>query len=191
MRLYLLLLLLFSSWALQAQQQDSLAICKVLPDYSWEAYAIPEIGYDFYMPLNDSLGNAYHGPSFRFNFYQYSYDDETWGPAYLNMYVRLQRLYETQKGISQQFLWGLGAEFSFETGLYRSFFVPYFGADLGNMGRSDLGNSFQFSPVLGLNIIHNKRVSWRINSRYTFATGEHNSSLSGWTVGSSIQLNFW
>lgn len=64
MRLYLLLLFLWSGWALQAQKQDSLAICKLRPDYSWESYAVPELGYDFYTPLNDSLGNAYHGQVF-------------------------------------------------------------------------------------------------------------------------------
>ena len=154
----------------------------------FENYLMPGAGYSMFFPRDTELG-LMHGLSIEFVFFSQA-ERKLRGPSHYRLYSRLNLLQSDKDTINGAFLYGFGGNFSFESTVYRNFMIPYFGLELGGIHQSQVANSFQFSPQLGLHVVSTENISFNIFGAYTIATRSYDR-LSGYHVGATLNVSFW
>lgn len=195
MKNLLFILALFVSITAFAQQPVNVnmrpdGIQKTNPANDWHSYIVPGIGYGAYMPRDWQSAGIFHGVTTEFTFYSFTRPAYK-GPAFFRTYGQFTLMQSLEESSKNLFSYGVGVNFSFEREINRKVMVPYFGLELGGMNRTDVGGAFQFMPMLGLNLVATKNVTWYLQGGYMYAANRNFNTLSGGMASMGICVSFW
>jgi hypothetical protein len=175
-------LLFLSSTALTFAQQV---------DDEWDDYFMPGIGYKLYLPKNaDSIG-VYQGGMTEFVIYSRAKGDSSFltGPSRVKTYGNLSIVTSNKVGAKDIFFANLGLNLSFEGNLKRKYVIPYFGLELGGLFQRNF-STFHFTPVMGIQLVSNKKMIWNIQGAYQYTTKLFDE-LSGFNFSTTINILLW
>ncbi|MCH2044356.1 MAG: hypothetical protein MK212_09425 [Saprospiraceae bacterium] len=168
---------------------ESQAQRKIKSVEDWDSFLVPSVGYTGYLPQgSDSIG-FFHGVNTEFLFYVMNMPAYK-GPSYFKVYGRFNLAQSTNLEKGQMFSYAMGVGLSFEKAIYRKFMIPYFGLELGGMYQRDVGGAFTVYPLLGINFISTRHVTWYLQGGYNYATN-HFDVLSGVAATMGITVQFW
>jgi hypothetical protein len=156
----------------------------------WDDYFMPGIGYKFYVPKNAQLG-VYHGLVTEFVFYARAKGrfSKRSGPARIKTYGNLTIMSSDQQEAKDIFCSSSGINLSFEGSTDRKYIIPFFGLEIGGLFQRGF-STFQFTPVLGLQVISTKSILWNIQCGYQY-TNKRFDEYSGYTINSTFNVLLW
>ncbi len=160
------------------------------PALDHDNYLVPGIGYGAFMPRDWDEVGFFHGVTTEFTFYTVTRPAYK-GPGFFRFYGRFNLMQGLEQPDTDLFMFSLGSNMSFEREIKRKAMIPYFGIELGGINRTDVGGGFQFTPLLGLNLVATQHFNWYLQGGYTYATGDNFSTLSGGFANMGIAVMFW
>jgi hypothetical protein len=159
-------------------------------DTEWDDYFMPGIGYKFYVPKNSQLG-VYHGLMTEFVFYARAKGrfSKHSGPSRIKTYGNLSIMSSDNEEAKNIFYSNFGLNLSFEGSTDRKYFIPFFGLEAGGLFQRGF-STFQFTPLVGIQLVSNKLVLWNIQAGYQY-TNKRFDEYSGYTIGSTFNVLLW
>ena len=152
---------------------------------------MPGIGYKTYVPIKyDSLG-VYHGIVTEFVIYARAkgVNSSFSGPARVKTYGNLSIMTSRNEKANDIFLSNLGLNMSFEGKTNRAYILPFFGLELGGLFQRGF-KTFQFTPLIGVQLISTKNILWNIHTGYQYTTKRFDE-YSGYTLSSTLNFLLW
>jgi|TARA_B100000795_G_C22806499_1_gene445254 hypothetical protein len=160
----------------------------------WDDYFMPSLGYKIFTPKATELG-VYHGLVTEFVIYARArgkYPKSSYarsGPARIKSYINLSILKSDNTLSKDIYTTNVGFTASFEGASYRSYFIPYFGLELGGLYQKHF-KTFHFTPTLGIQMVSTEKVIWTLYSGYQYTTKRFDE-WSGVTLGSTLSILLW
>jgi len=157
----------------------------------WDDYFMPGIGYKTYIPKNDTALGVYQGVMTEFVVYARAKGtfSKLSGPARIKTYGNLSIMSSSEESANDIFFANLGLNLSFEGSTDRKFVIPYFGLEMGGLFQRDF-SSFQFTPVIGIQLLSSKRIIWNLQGGYQYTTKRFDE-YSGYSISSTINVLLW
>jgi len=185
MKYFMFLTTMFFSMTLLAQRPVKTSMH---PSNDFDNFLVPGIGYGAFMTRDGN--KIYHGLNTEFTFYTATRPAYK-GPGYFRFYGRFNLMTNLDDNNQNLFVYSLGTNLSFEREIKRKGFIPFFGIEMGGISQSDLGGSFQITPLLGINLLSTEHFNWYLQGGYTYATGRNFDQLSGSFLNTGISILFW
>ncbi len=159
-------------------------------ELEWDNSMMPGVSYQFYAPRNNDLG-VYRGPNVDFVFYSRSKKTASTyrGPSRMKYYGTIGILNAENNDLNDLLFVSAGTNLSFESNTNRNFLLPYFGIELGGLYSKDI-STFQFTPVIGCQLISTKRFIWSAQGGYLYSIKKFDD-YSGYTIGTSLNILLW
>ena len=156
----------------------------------WDDYFMPGVGYKTYLPKNKKELGVYHGIMSEFVIYAKAKGaSSASGPSRIKTYGNLSIMTSNNQNAKDIFFANLGLNLSFDGDTDRKYVIPYFGLELGGLFQRDF-STFQFSPVVGIQIVSTKSVLWNIQGGYQYTTRKFDE-YSGYTFSSTVNVLLW
>ncbi len=160
-------------------------------DTEWDDYFMPGVGYKMYVPKNHDTLGIYQGVMTEFVIYaRAKAGDSRWsGPARIKTYGNLSIMNSDSDYGKDIFYANMGLNLSFEANTFRRVFIPYFGLEMGGLFQRNF-STFQFSPVVGIQLLSTKIIIWNIQGGYQYTTQKFDE-YSGYTFSSTLNVLLW
>ena len=185
--LFFILIAVFFTMSLSAQTPKKV---NMNPALDYDNYIVPGIGYGVFMPRDWDTSGFFHGVTTEFTFYTVTRPAYK-GPGYFRIYGRFNLMQGLDNPDTDLFTYSIGTNLSFEREIKRKAMIPFFGIELGGISRTDVGGSFQITPLAGINLVSTRRFNWYLQGGYSYATGGDFGTLSGAFANMGIAVMFW
>jgi len=151
---------------------------------------MPGLSYSYYQPkATDSLGR-FSGITVEYLLYAHVHQTNDPGPSHLRLYIKLNILNSSKSDIHSLFGYALGVDLSLEKNPRRTFLVPYFGLECGEMVQNQFGSVFQLTPILGVHLLSLRNIFINVHAGYVYPFRNYDQ-LQGWFGQAGIDFALW
>jgi hypothetical protein len=158
--------------------------------YYFHTVFMPGLSYSLYQPkAKDSLGH-FSGITVEYLLYAHVHQTNDPGPSHFRIYLKLNILNSDKSDIRPLFGYTLGVDLSLEKNPKRTFLVPYFGLECGEMVQKQFGSVFQFTPILGIHILSHRNIFINVHGGYVYPFKNYDQ-LQGWFGQAGIDFALW
>jgi hypothetical protein len=156
----------------------------------WNVYALPGVQAMTYWPRQSIKDNGYEGISVECVSTAWAHRNNRHGPSHGRVYVDLDLLFPASGHGGNMYAYTLGADLTVERNPSRRFLLPYFGAELGGIHSSSLGNYFIIVPQAGVHVWADRNLWVNVAMGYVLP-GRDLDHLSGAWAKAGLNLSFW
>jgi hypothetical protein len=156
----------------------------------WQSYLLPGIGYAIYAPRARDTTGTFQGLSLELLIGAWIHRNENRGPSHGRVYLSAEILDSTDDGVPVLFTYAFGFSLSLERNPRRSFVIPNYGLDLGQIVHDDFGARFHATPYFGIHLFSSPNIflSTRLGYRLVPSDLEH---LGGLHAGLNFDFSIW
>lgn len=157
---------------------------------NWESYLMPGLGYSVYAPGDRDAFGTFQGVALELLIVTWIHRNENRGPSHGRVYVNAEILNSSDGDVPNLFAYSFGFSLSFERNPKRSWLIPVYGLDLGQVFHDDFGSRFQATPYFGFHLFSdpNLFVSARGGYRMVPSDMEH---VGGAHAGANLNFSVW
>ena len=159
-------------------------------DSEWQSFLLPGIGYSIYAPRERDTTGTFQGLTLELLIAAWIHRNENRGPSHGRIYLSAEVLDSTEDAVPVLFSYSLGFSLSLERNPRRSFVIPNYGLDLGQIVHDEYGARFHATPYFGIHLFSSPNIFLSTRLGYRLVPSDL-ENLGGLHAGATFDFSIW
>jgi len=157
---------------------------------AWESFLMPGVGYSVYAPSDRDAFGTFQGISLELLIGAWIHRNENRGPSHGRVYLNAEILDSSDDDVANLFAYSFGFSLSFERNPSRTWLIPVYGLDLGQVFHDTFDSRFQATPYFGFHIFSDPNLFLSARGGYRMVPSDMDH-VGGAHAGVNFNFSVW